>query len=71
MVLLLIWWGSSFLAVAICFVVVLPNIYINTLEGLKNTDRQLLEMAQVFRLSAKVNSSIYTDLPLRLFCTAV
>ncbi|MDE7044451.1 MAG: ABC transporter permease subunit, partial [Acetatifactor sp.] len=52
-VLLLIWWGSSFLAVAICFVVVLPNIYINMLEGLKNTDRQLLEMAQVFRLSVK------------------
>lgn len=52
-VLLLIWWGSSFLAVAICFIVVLPNIYINTLEGLKNTDLQLLEMAQVFRLPAK------------------
>lgn len=52
-VLLLIWWGSSFLAVAICFVVVLPNIYINTLEGLKNTDRQLLEMAKVFRLPVK------------------
>lgn len=52
-VLLLIWWGSSFLAVAICFVVVLPNIYINTLEGLKNTDRQLLEMAEVFRMPAK------------------
>lgn len=52
-VLLLIWWGSSFLAVAICFIVVLPNIYINTLEGLKNADRQLLEMAQVFRLPAK------------------
>lgn len=49
-VLLLIWWGSSFLAVAICFLVVLPNLYINTLEGLKNTDRKLLEMAQVFRL---------------------
>lgn len=52
-VLLLIWWGSSFLAVAVCFLVVLPNIYINTLEGLKNTDRQLLEMTRVFRLSAK------------------
>jgi len=52
-VLLLIWWGSSFLAVAICFVVVLPNIYINTLEGLKNTDRQLLEMAQVFQMPVK------------------
>ena len=49
-VLLLIWWGSSFLAVAICFLVVLPNIYINTLEGLKSTDRALLEMAKVFRL---------------------
>lgn len=49
-VLLLIWWGSSFLAVAVCFLVVLPNVYINTLEGLKNADGQLLEMAQVFRL---------------------
>lgn len=49
-VLLLIWWGSSFLAVAICFLVVLPNIYINTLEGIKSTDRELLEMAMVFRL---------------------
>ncbi len=45
-VILLIWWGSSFLAVAICFLVVLPNIYINTLEGIKSTDQQLLEMAQ-------------------------
>ena len=32
-VLLLIWWGSSMLAVAICFLVVFPNIYLNTLEG--------------------------------------
>lgn len=49
-VLLLIWWGSSFLAAAVCFLVVLPNIYISTLEGLKSTDRKLLEMAQVFRM---------------------
>lgn len=49
-VLLLIWWGSSFLAVAICFLVVLPGIYISTLEGLKATDKKLLEMAKVFRL---------------------
>ncbi len=51
-VLLLIWWGSSFLAVAVSFLVVLPNIYINTLEGLKNADGKLLEMAEVFHLSA-------------------
>lgn len=49
-VLFLIWWGSSFLAVAVCFLIVLPNIYINTLAGIKNADRQLLEMAEIFRL---------------------
>lgn len=49
-VLLLIWWGSSFLAVAVCFLVVLPCIYTNALEGLKAADKKLLEMAGVFRL---------------------
>lgn len=49
-VVLLIWWGSSFLGAAVSFLVVLPNIYINTLEGLKRTDRELLEMAGLFRL---------------------
>ena len=49
-VLLLIWWGSSMLAVAVCFLVVFPNIYLNTLEGLKSADTELLEMAKVFRL---------------------
>ncbi len=49
-VLLLIWWGSSMLVAAICFLVVFPNIYLNTLEGLKSADRELLEMAEVFRL---------------------
>ncbi len=49
-VILLIWWGSSFLAVAISFLVVMPNVYVNTLEGLKNTDIKMLEMATVFKL---------------------
>lgn len=49
-VLLLIWWGSSALAAAVCFLVVLPGIYTNALEGLKATDKKLLEMAEVFRL---------------------
>lgn len=47
-VLLLIWWGSPVLAVAICFLIVLPVIYINVLKGLKNADKKLLEMACVF-----------------------
>lgn len=49
-VLLLIWWGTNFLSTAISFLIVFPNIYINTLEGLKNTDIKLLEMAKVFQM---------------------
>lgn len=49
-VLLLIWWGSAYLAVAICFLIVLPNIYISTLEGIAAADKKLLEMARVFRM---------------------
>lgn len=49
-VLLLIWWGASRLSAGICFLVVLPQIYVNTLAGLKSTDRKLLEMAEVFRM---------------------
>ena len=53
-VLLLLWWGSSVLAVAICFLIVLPNLYISTLIGLKNADKKLLEMASVFGFSGKI-----------------
>lgn len=50
-VLLLIWWGASFLSVAICVLVVLPNIYVSTLEGLKNVSPEKREMAEVFGMS--------------------
>lgn len=49
-VLLLIWWGSEFLSVAISFLVVLPNCYIPALEGIKSLDPKLLEMARIFHL---------------------
>lgn len=52
-VLFLIWWKSAFLAVAISFCVTFPQLYMNTLSGIKSTDRQLLEMAQVFGVSGK------------------
>lgn len=51
-VLLLIWWGSAHLSTGICLLVVLPQIYVNTLAGLKNTDKRLLEMAKVYKLPA-------------------
>lgn len=49
-VIFLIWWGSEQLAMAISFCIVLPNLYINTLEGIKSTDKKLLEMARVFEI---------------------
>lgn len=49
-VLFLIWWGSGFLSVAISFLMVFATIYFSTLEGLKATNKQLLEMADAFRL---------------------
>ncbi len=49
-ILALIWAGSENLSVVISFLVVLPVIYVNTIAGLKSTDRKLLEMAVVFRM---------------------
>lgn len=49
-VIFLIWWGSAQLATVISFCIVLPNLYINILEGIKSTDKKLLEMAQVFQI---------------------
>lgn len=49
-ILALIWIGSENLAVFIAFMVVLPMIYVNTLSGLKSTDKNLLEMAFIFHI---------------------
>lgn len=46
-VLFLIWWHSDVLSVAICVCVVLPQIYVSIVQGLKNTNVELLEMAKV------------------------
>lgn len=61
-VLLLIWWGSGYLSAAISMLVVLPHVYVNVLQGLKNTDVKMLEMAQVLRMSAW-NQSFYIYRP--------
>ncbi len=51
-VLLLIWMGSNWLPFIISFLVVFPNIYVNLVEGLKNLDNELTEMADLFEVSA-------------------
>lgn len=61
-ILALVWIGSKQLSVFISFLVVLPIIYINTIAGLQSTDKQLLEMAQVFRISPW-NKILYIYLP--------
>ena len=49
-ILALIWAGSENLSIVISFLMVFPVLYVNTLEGLGETDKKLLEMAQVFRV---------------------
>lgn len=49
-ILALIWAGSDNLAVLISLIVVFPVIYRNTLQGMRAADKELLEMAEVFRL---------------------
>ncbi len=52
-VMLLIWWGAGWLSLAICFLVTLPLVYVNFLEGMRSVDGKLLQMAQVFRISRR------------------
>lgn len=49
-VLFLIWYGSRFLAASICICVVFPQFYVSVLQGLRGTDKKLLEMAEVFKI---------------------
>lgn len=52
-ILALFWLSSSKnLSILISFLMVLPVIYTNVLQGIESTDKELLEMAAVFRVSA-------------------
>ena len=50
-VLVIIWAGNRGLSLYVTAVVVLPILYLNTLEGLLGTDRKLLELAEVYRMT--------------------
>lgn len=49
-ILALLWAAPENLSVLIAFLMVIPVIYTNVLQGLNNTDVKLLEMAKVFRI---------------------
>lgn len=61
-VILLIWQGAGRLSAMVCFLVALPIVYVNVLEGFQHTDKKLLEMASVFRFSRK-NTFFYIYRP--------
>jgi len=70
-ILVLIWSGSAYLSVVISFLMVLPIIYLNVVEGIVQTDQQLLEMAKVFRVSwFRQIKAIYTPGVLPYFLSA-
>ena len=50
-IMLLIWVGNQALTVFLAFFIVLPLIYTNMVTGFESVDRQMLEMAKVYRLS--------------------
>ncbi len=49
-IILLIWLSSDELPVFISALIVFPMIYTNTVAGIRQTDKKLLEMAEVFKL---------------------
>ena len=61
----LIWVPSRRLSVLIAFVIVLPVVYAGTLDGIRQIDPRLREMARVFRLS-RWNRLRSVDLPAAL-----
>lgn len=49
-ILLLIWFSSKNLPILIVLLIVLPNIYHSSLEGLNNINKDILEMSKIFNV---------------------
>ena len=49
-ILALVWVNSRHLSLLTAFLMAFPTVYLHTLEGIRRMDRQLLEMARVFRV---------------------
>lgn len=61
-ILALLWIRSSNLSVLISFLMVLPIIYINVLQGIESVDSQLLEMSKVFKMG-RIRQICYIYIP--------
>lgn len=59
-ILAMIWFRFSTVPVVICFLMCFPIIYQNSREGILNTDKKLIEMADLYRVPKKrILSGIY------------
>ena len=71
-ILALVWLNSRSLSLFISALMVFPPVYLNVLEGIGHTDRQLLEMARVFRVPvSRQLRGIYLPAVLPYFRSAV
>ena len=70
-ILVLIWMDRDFVPVLICGMMVLPVVWNSVSAGIRVTDRQLLEMAQMYRLPrSRVLRRIYIPSVMPFFRTA-
>ena len=70
-ILVLIWVRRDYVPVLICGMMVLPVVWSNVSAGIRQTDRQLLELAKVYRLPrSKVLQRIYIPSVLPYFRAA-
>ena len=71
-ILCLIWIPSRNLSVFISFLMVLPVIYTNILEGIRQTDSKILEMAKLFQVNpVRKIRYIYVSQVLHYFLSAL
>ena len=71
-ILALVWLDSRSLACFIAFLMVFPPVYLGVLEGIRQTEGRLLEMARVFRVPlGRQVRGIYLPAVLPHFRTAV
>jgi len=70
-ILVLIWLDRDYVPVLICGMMVLPVVWSNVCEGIRSTDSQLLELAQVYRLPwLRILQRIYVPTVLPYFRAA-
>ena len=70
-ILTMVWLDYDNIPSLIAFLMVLPIIWVNVEEGIRRTDRDLLEMARVYRLSApRILTRLYLPSVKPFFTTA-